>query len=142
MRKTPIVLSACLLAFAGPLAACGDAAEVSGGPGPTQATTPTTETTTATPTPTPTPTGTVIDVTIRGSELEPNGERFKVKVGEPVTLNIDADRAGELHVHSTPEQQLDYPEGTTTLTLTIQTPGIVEVEDHTAGKVLVSLEVR
>ncbi|MFT4010048.1 MAG: hypothetical protein QM655_08405 [Nocardioidaceae bacterium] len=85
--------------------------------------------------------GLTIDATIRGDDLEPNGERLQAKVGEPITINIDADRDGELHVHSTPEQELEYHEGANKLTLTIETPGIVEIEDHVADKVLVSLEV-
>ncbi|QLQ11212.1 MAG: hypothetical protein HZY75_13525 [Nocardioidaceae bacterium] len=91
-------------------------------------------------TPSDTPGGVVIDATIRGENLEPNGDRVKAKVGEPITINVDSDREGEFHAH-TPEQELAYGEGTTTLTLTIDTPGIVEVEDHVAGKVLVSIEV-
>jgi hypothetical protein len=107
---------------------------------PSESPTPATES----PTPSPTPTeeaGTVIEMTIRGDQVEPNGKRIEVGVGEQVTLKIDADQAGELHVHSRPEQELEYGAGMTTVRLTIDAPGVVDVEDHHAGKVLVSLQV-
>jgi hypothetical protein len=85
--------------------------------------------------------GTTIAVTVRGNTVTPNGDRVKASVGEPVTLVVDADRAGELHVHSTPEQELEYSKGRTTLHVTIDKPGIVDVEDHVADVVVVQLEV-
>jgi hypothetical protein len=63
-----------------------------------------------------------------------------VQVGAPVTLHIDADTAGEIHVHSTPEQEIEFPKGTSTRTLTISTPGIVDVEDHALEQVILQLE--
>ncbi len=74
--------------------------------------------------------------------MTPNGDRVDVKAGEPVTLNVTADAAGEIHVHSNPEQELEYDAGETTLTLTIDQPGIVEVESHDLDKVIVQLEVQ
>jgi len=139
MRKIPIAATACVLVLGGLLAGCGDDGDSAGEPTPTQSTA-SSQTPSSSP-PTPTPAGTVINATIRGNDLEPNGERIKVGVGEEITINIDADRAGELHVHSTPEQELEYPKGTSTVKLTLTTPGIVEIEDHVADKVLVSLEV-
>jgi hypothetical protein len=143
MRSTTGALSAALLAVC-LLAGCGgddsgDASE----PTPTATSTPSdTPTTTQSPTPSPTePAGVVIDATIRGDDIEPNGERVKVGLGEPVTINIDADRAGELHVHSTPEQELPYKVGKTTVELSFDTPGIIDVEDHVSDKLLVSLQV-
>ena len=44
-------------------------------------------------------------------------------------------------MHSDPEQELEYDEGTTTLTMTIDKPGLVDVESHTLDKVIVQLEV-
>ena len=66
---------------------------------------------------------------------------MQAKVGEKITLNVDSDREGELHVHSTPEQELEYAVGTTKLEITIDTPGIVVIEDHHSETTLVSLEV-
>jgi hypothetical protein len=85
--------------------------------------------------------GTVVKVKVRGDKVTPNGERIKAKVGEPVTLQVDANRAGELHVHASPEQELEYKSGRTTLEVTIDRPGVVDIEDHIADVVVVQLQV-
>lgn len=85
--------------------------------------------------------GTTVDITIKDGKVTPNGDRIKAEIGEPVALNIEAERAGELHVHSTPEQKIEYPAGTSSKKLTIDTPGIVDVEEHELGQVIVQLQV-
>jgi hypothetical protein len=111
------VLAAALLG----LTACGD----DGNSGPEGATTPAS-----------------IDVTFEGDTVTPNGERVEVETGQPVELNITADAAGEIHVHSDPEQTLDYDEGTSTLEIeAIDQPGVVDVESHELDVVIVQLEV-
>ena len=85
--------------------------------------------------------GTSIDITIKNGTVSPSGERVKAKVDEPVTLHIDADTAGELHVHSTPEQEIEFAKGSSTKKLTIKQPGIVDVEDHALEQVIVQLQV-
>jgi len=140
MPKSALALSACVLTLT-LLTGCGDDEPSATPPTPTVSSTPSP---TPTPTPTPTPSeepGLVINATIRGNDIEPNGERIQAEVGEEITINVDADRPGELHVHSVPEQELAYGAGQTTLKLTIDTPGVVDVEDHVADKVLVSLQV-
>jgi hypothetical protein len=89
----------------------------------------------------PAPDENVVAITLRGDQVTPNGDRVEVPLGEPVTFEIDADRAGELHVHSTPEQELSFEEGDTRVQVTFDQPGIVEVEDHESGKVVVQLQV-
>lgn len=85
--------------------------------------------------------GTTIDITIKDGKVTPNGDRVKSRLGAPVTLKIDADTAGEIHVHSTPEQEFEYGQGTTTEKLTIDKPGIVDIEDHELDQVIVQLQV-
>ncbi len=82
-----------------------------------------------------------IDVTFEGGDVDPSGERVDVGVNQPVELVVTADEPGEIHVHSTPEQELEYAAGTTTLQLTIDKPGVVDVESHDLEKVIVQLEV-
>ena len=85
----------------------------------------------------------VIEVTFEGGSVTPNGDRVEVERGQDVELEITADAAGEIHVHSDPEQELEYSEGTTTVTIQgIDEPGTVDVESHTLDKVIVQLEVR
>jgi len=40
-----------------------------------------------------------------------------------------------------PEQEIEFDKGTSTKKLTIDQPGIVDVEDHALGQVIVQLEV-
>ena len=89
----------------------------------------------------PAPEGTVVEITINGDNVEPSGARVEAELGEPIILQITSDREGELHVHSTPEQEVAYGEGTTEAELTIEQPGVIEVEDHHSGLVIVQLEV-
>lgn len=82
-----------------------------------------------------------IEVTFENGTVEPSGERVEVAVGQRVDLVVTADTGGEIHVHSKPEQELEYAEGTTTLPLTIDKPGVVDVESHDLDQVIVQLEV-
>jgi hypothetical protein len=83
-----------------------------------------------------------IDITISGDSVTPNGEKVEVGVDQKIELHVTADSPGEIHVHSTPEQELQYDQGTTDLTLTIDKPGLVDVESHALEKTIVQLEVR
>jgi hypothetical protein len=83
-----------------------------------------------------------IAVTIKGGQVTPNGDRVEVDAGQDVELDVTADAPGEIHVHSTPEQELEYEEGKSTLTITnLEQPGTVDVEVHGLDKVIVQLEV-
>lgn len=87
------------------------------------------------------PEGVVVDVAVAGDRISPNGERVLAELGEPVTFRIESDRAGELHVHSTPEQVIAFTAGTSEHELVIDQPGVVEVEEHDTDLVLVQLQV-
>jgi hypothetical protein len=84
---------------------------------------------------------TTIDITIKGGKVTPNGDRVKASVNQPITLKIDADTSGEIHVHSSPEQQIPFDKGTSTKKLVIKKPGIIDVEDHALDAVIVQLQV-
>ncbi|MET0999328.1 MAG: hypothetical protein ABWX73_11470 [Marmoricola sp.] len=86
--------------------------------------------------------GTTIDITFEGDTVDPNGVERKVKAGKAFSLHIVADKPGELHIHSSPEQELEYPAGTSDHRLTIDQPGVVEVESHDLDTLIVQLEVR
>jgi hypothetical protein len=90
----------------------------------------------------PKPQGPFADITLKGGKASPNGERIDLGVGQKLTLRIDSDHPGELHVHSTPEQEIDFPAGKSERKLVIEQPGVVDVEDHDSGMVLLQLEVR
>lgn len=98
---------------------------------------------TAQPTPsTASPSGTVVRIQITDNGVDPTGSRVDVKKGQPVTLLINATKAGQLHVHSTPEKHIDFPKGSSAATLTLDQPGVIDVEDHALDKLIVQLEVR
>jgi hypothetical protein len=85
---------------------------------------------------------TAITITFKGGTVTPSGTKIHVKAGEPIKLHIVADKPGELHVHSSPEQEIEYPSGTTDKTITIDQPGVVEMESHTLDVLVAQLEVR
>lgn len=83
-----------------------------------------------------------IEITINADGVDPQGAVMKVRSGEPVKLRITAEKPGELHVHSSPEQEVEYPAGTSEKTLTLDQPGVVDVEDHELDALIVQLQVR
>ena len=83
-----------------------------------------------------------VDVRIDGDKVLPNAQEIKLSTGEALSIRIESDRAGELHVHSTPEQFVEFGPGTTETEITVATPGSVEVEDHDTGDVIALIEVR
>ena len=84
----------------------------------------------------------VIAVTITADSVTPSGAKVDVRRNQPIVLQIDAAAAGEIHVHSTPEKHIEFPAGKSAVTLTIDQPGVVDVEDHTLDKLIVQLEVK
>jgi predicted small lipoprotein YifL len=155
MRSWPTVLAAAALAvsLSGSLAACGDDGEEPSADDTATASSSLTHSEshtpaaseTATPVEPPSATeeaGTVVVITIEGDRITPAGDRLEVERDEVVTLEITSDRAGELHVHSKPEQYVEFEAGTSTHELVIGAPGVVDVEDHETGHVIVQLEVR
>lgn len=142
-RLAPVVL-----VLAASLTACGgdgDADQTSTS-SDTASDTPS-DTSADTPSDTPTESSDAADtvaltVTREGGSFTPNGERVELGVDQALVLTIEADEAGELHVHSTPEQEIAYEAGTSEHKIVIDRPGVVEVESHDPDVILLQLEVR
>lgn len=83
-----------------------------------------------------------IEMTVRGDIIKPGPSTVTVKRGKPVVFLIDSDRPGGLHVHSSPEQSPEFEAGKSTITVTLDMPGVVEVEEHEADALVAQLEVR
>ena len=83
-----------------------------------------------------------IAITLTADTVDPDGTRITVTKDQPVVLDISADKAGELHVHSTPEQHISFPAGASRIELRFDQPGVVDIEDHALDKLIVQLEVR
>jgi len=88
----------------------------------------------------PTPDSARIELTFEGEEA-PATERVQVERGEEIEIVIKSDDAGELHVHAESEEVLEYAAGTTTLKLTLDQPGVVDVERHEPEALVLQLEV-
>jgi plastocyanin len=82
-----------------------------------------------------------IKVEFKDGTVTPNGDTVEVATGQEVTFEVSADEAGEMHVHSSPDQELAYDAGDSTHTITIDTPGTVDVESHDLDQVIVQLHV-
>lgn len=144
MSRLPAVLFVAALAV--PLAACSsEDDEPTADPTPAPSATPTP--TPADPTPSETPTeapeqaAPALDIEVAGDDVTPNAEEIALDTGEALLLRITADRAGELHVHSRPEQYVEFGAGTTEHELVVDTPGSVEVEEHESGAVVAVIQV-
>jgi hypothetical protein len=85
-----------------------------------------------------------IAITFHGSDVTPNGSDIDVKVGQPIEFDVTADKPGEIHVHSSPqEQEFEYRAGSSTFEVKpIPAPTQVTVESHTLGKTLFALVAR
>lgn len=82
----------------------------------------------------------VVEISFSDGTVDPMGERVQVGVGQEIILAVTADEAGELHAHTTEELTLDYPAGESELTMTVDQPGVVDVESHDLDQVVVQLQ--
>lgn len=87
------------------------------------------------------PDAVTVRITLAGDTITPTGTRVRVAPGAPVRLLIDSDRADDLHVHSTPEHQVEFPAGLSEAILSFDRPGIIDVEHHDLDALVVQLEV-
>lgn len=140
MNARPLALAAASAALAVTVSACGSDSKGAG-----SSTAPETELS-ATPlaeaTGTPAADAKTIAITLQGDTVSPTGTGVEVTKNQPIVLEITADKAGELHVHSSPEKHIDFPAGQSRVMLTIDQPGVVDIEDHALDKLIVQLEVR
>jgi hypothetical protein len=134
-RRLSVVALVGVLTFA--LAGCGsDSGSPKDGSEGELAATPAAQVTT-----TPSADAKVIGITITDDSVSPAGQRITVERNQPVVLEIDAAAGGELHVHSSPEQHIEFPAGKSQVELKLDQPGVVDIEDHDLDKLIVQLEV-
>jgi hypothetical protein len=147
-RRARIVQAPIALALAATLtlAGCGDEEPEAGGdtsPTPTETTSESTspdESPSASPSPTE-EAGQRVAVTIKGDDVKPVAQQVEVGVGEKLVLEVTSDRAGELHVHSNPEQEPAFESGSSRIVLTFDKPGQVDVEEHESGALILRVLV-
>ncbi|MGN0065567.1 MAG: hypothetical protein ACI379_15115 [Nocardioides sp.] len=86
--------------------------------------------------------GATLSLRVTEDGVTPNGELVKVGTGEEITVEIDADEAGSFHIHSTPEQEIEFDAGESTHTVSFDSPGKIEMESHDPSLVVAIFEVR
>ena len=119
-----------------------DAPSTASNPSTSSAATPPTPSESSDPSTTSEPSGPSLAIRIQGDKVSPNAQRITVEAGDPISITFTTDRPGELHVHSKPEQFVEFDEGNTKARLVIDTPGLVEVEEHDTSAVVAQIEVR
>jgi hypothetical protein len=149
-RRARIVHAPLALALAATLtlAGCGEDEQ----PDATENSSPTPSETTSesaapdeSPSASPSPTeeaGEQVAVTIKGDDVTPVAQQVEVGVGEKLVLEVTSDRAGELHVHSNPEQEPAFESGSSRIVLTFDKPGQVDVEEHESHSLILRVLVR
>lgn len=142
MRTTRHLLIAVVTTAALTLAGCGNDEDTDPDATPDTATssaTPTTDESVEEPgeEPAPEPAGPVVEITIDGDSVLPIAEQVEMSVDDTLTLMIDADRSGELHVHSTPEQTVEFSPASNKYEVLFDKPGTVDIEEHDTGVLLV-----
>lgn len=146
-RPLRLVLGALLAALLLAVSACGSDSDSEAGatsPEATSTQSPSTSSSEST-SPAPSPSAddaSTVQVRFSGDDVDPLGKVVELGVGDKLVLEIEADAPGELHVHSTPEQEISYPAGTSRAEIVIDRPGVVEVESHDLHKLVLQLEVR
>jgi hypothetical protein len=85
----------------------------------------------------------LIDVTIKGGEVNPTNAALDVKVNEPIVVKVNSDTADELHVHSSPEHTFKIEaKPAQQFQFTVGVPGKVDIELHQLGTTVATVQVQ
>jgi hypothetical protein len=110
-------------------------------PTTTLATTPASTPSSSCPTTSPPPPGaTVVTATVSGGKVTTAHGQWSVKLGSAVRVAVIADVADEVHVHGYDKKQDTVPGCPTSIDLTANIPGSVEVELESKGLHLFDLK--
>ena len=85
----------------------------------------------------------LIDVTIKGGEINPTNAQLEAKTNEPIVVKVDSDVADELHVHSTPDHtfKIEAKPGQQ-FQFSVDVPGKVDIELHHLEKTIETVQVQ
>lgn len=86
-------------------------------------------------------TGPTLALRIDDGDVTPTAETISMSTGEVLVVQVDADRPGELHVHASPEQYVEFGQGRSRHRITLDKPGQVDVEEHESGVLVARLLV-
>ncbi len=85
----------------------------------------------------------LIDVTIKGGEVNPTNATLEAKTNEQIVVKVNSDAADELHVHSTPEHTFKVEaKPAQQFQFTVDVPGKVDIELHQLGTTIATVQVQ
>jgi hypothetical protein len=85
----------------------------------------------------------LIDVSIKGGQVNPTNAALEAKVNEPIVVKVDSDAADELHVHSSPEHTFKIEaKPAQQFQFTVGVPGKVDIELHQLGTTIATVQVQ
>jgi sporulation-control protein spo0M len=85
----------------------------------------------------------VIDVTIKGGQVNPTNAQLQAKVNEQIVVKINSDTADELHVHSTPDHKFNVEaKPAQQFQFSVTVPGSVDIELHHLDKTIATVQVQ
>lgn len=85
----------------------------------------------------------VIDVTIKGGQVNPTNAQLQAKTKEQIVVKVDSDVADELHVHSTPDHTFKIEaKPAQQFQFSVDVPGNVDIELHQLNKTIATVQVQ
>lgn len=129
-RLVPGVLAVCCL-----LGGCGGGDEGGGAAATTVATAGAASTTAGF-------SGVVVEAKVTGNQVEAASRRVRIDLGQKVRVQVEADRAEEVHVHGYDLKGDVAPGKPAVIDFTANVPGVFEVELEESGLKLFELQVQ
>jgi hypothetical protein len=124
------------------LGGCGGDDEGGGAAATTVATTATTSTSGAATSNTAGFSGALVEAKVTGSNVETASKRVRVDLGQKVRVQVEADRAEEVHVHGYDLKGDVAPGKPAVIDFTANVPGVFEVELEESSLKLFELQVQ
>ncbi|OBA96097.1 hypothetical protein A5662_18320 [Mycobacteriaceae bacterium 1482268.1] len=85
----------------------------------------------------------LIDVAIKGGQVDPTNAQLQAKVNEPIVVKVNSDVADELHVHSTPDHKFNVEaKPAQQFQFSVNVPGNVDIELHHLHKTIATVQVQ
>ncbi len=85
----------------------------------------------------------VVDITLSGSSVQPNGDKVNINKGQTVVLKVSSDHDDQVHVHGDYDVELHVLSGKDASTSFVADQvGSFEVESHHPPKIIAILNIR
>jgi cytoskeletal protein RodZ len=139
-----LALTGCTSAPAAPATPSATPEVTSATPSATASASPTTSSATSSPATSSPADQVTIDITIANHQVDPNGKKIDVQVGQQIVLKVTSDTDDEIHAHTGGDgYELAVTAGKkVTGSFTLTSPGSFDVESHHLEKTIVILNAR